>query len=156
MRVGPVPEPEGGVAAADQLADFAAERGAHSQIDARVVLAKAPEAHGQRGARERAHDGQRDGPLIRATQRPHRVDPVAHRGKQRLRVREKRAPAVGEDHAATDALEQRRPQLPLEEVNAAADRGLGQVQGRGGAGEPAAPHDRHERLHVVELHWASA
>jgi hypothetical protein len=44
MRVGPVSEPEGGVAAADELADFAAERGAHSQIDARVGFAKAPEA----------------------------------------------------------------------------------------------------------------
>jgi hypothetical protein len=67
-------------------------------------------------------------------------------------VREKRAPGVGEDHAAADALEERRAQLPLEEVDAAADRGLGEVQGRGRAGEPAAPDDRHERLHVIELH----
>jgi hypothetical protein len=69
-------------------------------------------------------------------------------------VGEKGAPGLGEDGTAADALEQRRAQLALEEVDAPADRGLGEVEGGGGAGEATASHDGHERLHVVELHGA--
>ena len=152
MRVGVVAEAEGGVAAPDELAHLAAEGGAHTQVDGGVGVAEAPEARGERGAREGPHHGQGDRAAVRAAQRPHRLDPVSHGGEKGLRVGEKGASGFGEDGPAADALEERRAQLPLEEVDAPADRGLGQVEGGGGAGEAASPHDGHERLHVVELH----
>ena len=69
-------------------------------------------------------------------------------------MRQKGAPRVGQDDAAADALEQRRPQLVFEEADAAADRRLREVQQGRGAREAAPAHDRHERLDVAELHRA--
>ena len=86
----------------------------------------------------------------------HRLDPVAHRREQSLRVRQERVTGVGEDRATAHALEQRRPQLPLEEMHAAADRGLREVQGRRRPGKSSAADDRHERFDVIELHRPSA
>ena len=70
-------------------------------------------------------------------------------------MRQERAARVGEDHAAPDALEERRAQLAIEQVHAAADRRLGEMERCRRAGESAAPHDRHEGLDVVELHRPS-
>ena len=91
-------------------------------------------------------------PRSPAPQRGHRVHPVAHRGEQRLGVGQERPPGVGEHAAAPRALEQRRAELLLEQVHAAADRRLGEAERARRAREAAAPHDRHERLDVIELH----
>src|SRR5262249_57972548 len=98
------------------------------EIDARVELAKASKLLGQRGAGEGADHGQGDGAPIRTAQRAHRIQTVAHGGEERLRVGKKRPPRLGEDGAATDPLEEWRPQLVLEEMEPAAERRLGQVQ----------------------------
>jgi hypothetical protein len=81
-----------------------------------------------------------------------RVDPVPHRGQQRLRVRQEGAPGLGEGHAAAEPVEQRRAEFGLEQLDATAGRGLGQVQRGRSPAEPAAADDREERLDVIELH----
>jgi hypothetical protein len=156
MRIRGVPEPERRVAPSDQGADLRAERGVKPQVDPRMGLAKAPEPRGQRRAGQRADRRQRDRPPLPGAQGGHRVEPVAHGSQQRLGVREKDAAGLGEDDAARDPLEQRRAQVALEEADAPADRGLREMEGGRGAREAAAPHDRHERLDVVELHRPSA
>src|SRR5215467_9575101 len=120
----------------------------------RMEFAKASKLLGQRGTGEGADHGQGDGALIRAAQRAYRIQAIADGGEERLRVGKKRPARLGEDGAAPDPLEEWRPQLVLEEMEAAADRGLRQVQGGRGAGEAAASHDGHERLDLVELHGA--
>jgi hypothetical protein len=70
-------------------------------------------------------------------------------------VGKERAARVGEDGAPADPVEQRRAQLALEQVDATADRRLREVERRGRARESAAPHDRHERLDVIQLHSIS-
>jgi hypothetical protein len=69
-------------------------------------------------------------------------------------VRQEGAAGVGQDDPAAGALEKRRLQLLLEEVKSATDRRLREVQRGRGAREATAPHDRHERLDLVEVHRA--
>lgn len=85
-------------------------------------------------------------------QRPHRLEAVSHAGQQPLGVRQKRPTGLREDHAAPDALEQRRAELALEQIEAAADRGLREMQNRRGPREAPAAHDGHEGLDLVDLH----
>ncbi len=71
-------------------------------------------------------------------------------------MREKRAAGVGEDDATANALEQRGAQLALEEMDAAADRGLREMEARRRPSESPVPDDRQECFHVIELHQPSA
>jgi hypothetical protein len=142
MRIGLVTQSEGCVAAADERGDFSAQRGADSEIDGGMFLAKAPQALGKLRARECADHCQRDRAAGRAAQRVDGFDSISHRRKQCLRMRKKRATGLGEHDSARDALEQRRAQFVLEKMHAAADRGLRQMECRRCSREAAAPHDR--------------
>src|SRR5262249_60182797 len=128
-----------------------AEGGATGEIDARGALTKAPQALGQGGAGEGPDEGERDRASPRAAKGAHRLDAVAHRGEQGLRVRQESATSLGQGRPAPGPLEQRRAQLPLEQADAATDRGLGQMEDWRGPGEPPEPDDGHERLDVVQL-----
>src|SRR5262249_14101278 len=143
MRVYVVAEAEGGIAATDQLTHFPAEGRPHPQIDARVELAKPAEPRGERGTGQGADHGQGDGAPVGAAQSPHGVDPVPHAGEQGFGVREKGPSRLGEDGAAPDPLEEGSAQLVLQEVEAAADRGLREVQRGGSASEAADAHAGH-------------
>ena len=83
---------------------------------------------------------------------PDRVEAVSHAGQQPLGVRQERPAGLREDHAAPDPLEQRRAELALEQVEAAADRGLREVQDRRGPREAPAANDGHEGLDLIDLH----
>ena len=110
VRVALVAQPEGGVPAPHERADFRAERGPQAQIDRGMGLAKAPQALRERRAGERADEGERHDAAARAAERADRVDAVAQRGQRRLGVRQERTARIREHDAAPDALEQRRAQ----------------------------------------------
>jgi hypothetical protein len=71
-------------------------------------------------------------------------------------MRQERLAGVGQDSASADPLEQRRPQLALEEMDATADRWLGQMEARRRASESPTTDDRDEGFHMIELHKPSA
>src|SRR5262245_23273475 len=117
MRIAAVAEPERGIATPHELTDLGAERGPYPQVDRGVRFAKAAETLGQARAGEGADDRERHGAARRAAQGVDRLGAVVHRREERLRVRQKRVSRVGQNDAAADTLEQRRPQLVLEEVD---------------------------------------
>jgi hypothetical protein len=152
MGVDVVAQTQGRVPPTDKGADLRAERRANPEVDRGVRLAKAPQTLGQRAAGEGPHERERGRPIARVAQRAHRLDPVAHRRQQRFRMRQERATCLGQDHSTGDALEQRGAELPLEQMDAAADRGLREMEARRRPGEAAPPDDGDERFDVIQLH----
>jgi hypothetical protein len=154
VRVGAVPESHGRVAAQHQRADFLAQRGLQPQVQARVLLGQAAQPRGQAAAGEGADQRQRHRAVRQAAHGADRRDSVPHGGQQRLRVRQEGAAGLGEGRSAAEPVKQRRAELGLQQLDAAAGRGLGQVQGGRAAAEAAAAGDREERLNLIELHKA--
>ena len=72
-----------------------------------------------------------------------------------MRVRQEGAAGLGEGHTAAEPVEQRRAEFSLQQLDAPAGRGLGQVQGGRSPGEAAAAGDGEKGLNVIEFHKQS-
>ena len=147
MRIGIwfVAQPELRVAAADQGADLGTEPSPEPQVDPRIRVTEPSQPVSQLGAGKRAHQCQRDRAPAGAAHSGHRLEPVGYRREERLGVREERPAGISHDDAAVHPLEQRRAQLVLEELDAAAERGLREVEAGRRPGESPQPGDHQER-----------
>ena len=140
------------VTAPDESADLPAESGADGEPDVGIGPAKPLEPRGQLRARQGPHEGDRDHTPIRSIEPADGLHAVPHRGEQRLGMREEGLSRLGQARPAPRPVEERAAQLPLEEVEPPADRGLGEVKGGRRAGETATADDGHEGLDLVDLH----
>jgi len=118
-------------------------------------MAEPAQPRGQAAAGEGAHQRERDRAVPDAAHGVDRVDSILHRGKDGLRVRQEGAAGLREGDAPAEPVEQRRAEFGLQQLDAPAGRGLGQVQDGRSPGEAAAAGDRQERLNVIELHVIS-
>ena len=94
-----------------------------------MLLPEPAQPRGQGAAGQGADQREGDRAVAGAAHGVDRVDAVPHRGQQRLRVRQEGLAGLGEGHAAAEPVEQRRAELGLQQLDAPAGRGLGQVQG---------------------------
>ena len=141
-----------GLAAPHQVTDLLARRGLQVEIDALGTSGEPAQHIHDVGVRERPDERERDGAALLADGGAHRLATILDRRENGLGKRQERAAGFGQLHAAAHAFEQRRPEVLLDQADAAADRRLRAVEPAGGAREPAELGDGYEGADFVDVH----
>jgi len=149
---GEVAQAERGFAAAHQVGDLGARRGAQLEPHLAGAAREAAQAVDDSRVGQGADQGERDRAAGAGLQIAHRIVAVLEGGQRRLGMGQEGAAGLGQAGAAAHALEQRGAELVLELVDAAADRRLRAVQPLPGAREAAGLGNGEEGADLVDVH----
>ncbi len=140
------------VSVEDGLAYLGGATVPQADLDARVLVQEVGQEVGQEVAPQRVVAAEHEAPHRLVVHRPQLRHQVVGLGQKGLRAHEEAFPGLGQAHASTASMEQRRAQLLLELGERGAAAGLAQPERSGPRGDASGAGHGPEQPECVELH----